>query len=429
MDSLLKLARRVLPYAVAALAAEHYLRGIAEQMISVRPDIIDFGVYFHAAQAFAAGHHIYPAYSGCCFDQGAMDGYTYPPVLAVALSPLAGVPIGVMGRIFLGFSQLCLVGALLVMHVTVRSSLSRRTEVWLLAAVLLFQPIHAGNYALQIENLLLLLFAVAAWAYVHERGGALGGVALGVGAALKVAPGLMLVPLLMDRPRRAAMSLAGFVVAAAIPLLLVWTVATETPSYFTDVLPRFAGGVASQYNRSLPGVILRTYTSTGHTPAQLWSTVFHALQLGGLAATWLWCRRSVSTPAGRAATFAAFLALMPITQAVTWDHHMASDALAFVLLAVSLRRATLTWWAAVAGMAIMSVNQLELTSMLQRAGLDPPPHGVGVVAFVAGASVNLVGMILLYGAALSVAREHRRAAAPAPLPSHGRPALVASAAR
>jgi hypothetical protein len=74
MDSLLKLARRVLPYAVAALAAEHYLRGIAEQMISVRPDIIDFGVYFHAAQAFAAGHHIYPVYSGCCFDQGRWTG-------------------------------------------------------------------------------------------------------------------------------------------------------------------------------------------------------------------------------------------------------------------------------------------------------------------------------------------------------------------
>jgi glycosyl transferase family 87 len=402
----LESVRLALPYLAAAAAAFHYIQGIVGEMITVRPEIVDFGVYFAAARHVAAGHSIYPVYSGCCFSGAAMDGYTYPPVLAVVLWPLTGLSVGVAGRVFLGVSQLCLVAALFVMHRTVRTMLPLRTQAWLLAVVLLFQPINAGNFGLQVSNILLLLFAIAAWAYVHERGGPLAGMAIGLGAALKVAPGQMLAALLTDGRRRAVMSACGFLVAAVVPLLLVWPIVGETPSYFTQVLPRFAGGVSLPYNRSLAGVVLRTYTSTGRTPPELLATVFHALQLGGVVVTWLICRRSVSTPAGRAAAFAAYLAVMPITQTVTWDHHQASDALAFVLIAPFLHANTRTWWAAVCAMVLMSVNQLQLNNMVQGAGFDPP-HGAGVVVFVAAASVNLVGMFLLYGAALRVSWHHR----------------------
>jgi hypothetical protein len=411
--------RVALPYVAATLAAFHYVRGVATYMVTVRPDAIDFDVYYRAAQAFAAGHHIYPDYSGCCFNPAAMDGYTYPPVLAVVMSPLTALPVGVAGRIFFGLSQLALVAALVVMQRTVRGMLPQRTQVWLLAAVLLFQPIHAANFGLQVDHFLLLLFALAAWGYVHARGGALGGVAVGLATALKIAPAQMLAALLTDRRRRAVASAIGFGLATAIPLLLVWPLVSETPSYFTEVLPRFAGGVASDYSRSFAGVVLRTYTVTGHIPPSILASAFHALELGGLVLTWLVCRRTITTPAGRAATFAAFLAIMPITSPVTWDHHQESDALAFVLLAPSLRLGTASWAAAIGGMALMSVNQLDLATMLQRAGFDPP-HGVGVLVYVAAASVNLVGMALLYGAALRTAWRQRDVALVSKTPATSR---------
>ena len=399
---LARLVWSALPYLVAAVAVEHYAAGIVAEMIGVRPDIIDFDVYYRAAQAFAQGHPIYDAWSGCCFDPSAMDGYTYPPVLAVVLSPLTAFPVGVAGRIFLGASQLCLAGAIVVMHRTVRTMVSRATQLWLLAAVLLFQPIHAGNFGLQVSNVLLLLFALAAHAYTRGDA-ARAGIPIGLGTALKVSPALVLPALLCTDRRSAVRTLAGFAAGALVPLLLVWIVVPGTPAYFTEVAPRFAGGVISQYSRSLPAVVLRTVAATGSTPPAALAMLFHAVQLGGIALTLVLCRRCVSTPAGRAATFAAFLAVMPITEAVAWDHHMAADALALVLIAPSLRRWTAAWCAALTGFALMSVNQLELASMLQRAGFDPP-HGAGYAVFVLGSSVNLVGMALLYAATLRAAR-------------------------
>jgi hypothetical protein len=417
--------RSALPYLVAGVAAEHYLQGIVIEAVRTRPGDVDFGVYFRAAQAFAAHQPIYPSSLPCCFSVRAMDGYTYPPVLAVALRPLTLLGVGVAGRLFLVLSQACLVLALLVMHRTVRGMVDRRVEVWLLAAILAFQPIHAGNYGLQVSNALLLLYALAAHSFVRGRRGWLAGAALGLGAAVKVAPPHMLPALLTERSPRTARAVGGFALGLGVPLLLVWAVVPETPRYFTDVLPSFAGGVASPFNRSLPGVVLWTTTATGHQPPAVYSTLFHLLEIGGLAATWLWCRRTAATPEGRAAVFAAFLALLPVTQAVTWDHHIANDALAFVLIAPSLAAWSRSWWAAVAGMALMCVNEQPMVPWMQGGGLDPP-HGIGVVVFVSAISVNLVGMALLYAAALQVASRHRaplarpeprrarRVAAPAP---------------
>ena len=393
----------------AAAAVAFYLRDVTGEMITARPEIVDFSVYFAAARDVAAGHSIYPAYSGCCFDGAAMNGYTYPPVLAVALWPLTGLPVGVAGRIFLGISQLCLVGALVLMSRTLAGMVPRRVQAWLLVAVLLFQPIHAGNFGIQVTGILMLLFALAAHAHVLRRSSLLAGVAVGLGAAIKVAPAQMMAALLTDRRDRGLRAMLGFAAAVTVPLLLVWPIVAETPGYFVHVLPRFAGGVDIPYNRSLAGVVLRTYTAAGRTPPDVLADVFHVIQLAGVAGTWLVCRRSAGTAAGRAATFAAFLAVMPITQTVTWDHHQATDALAFVLLAPSLAALRPRWWAAVAGMGLMCVNQLSLAIMLRNAGYDPP-HGAGIVVFVAGASVNLAGMALLYGAALSAAWAHRERA-------------------
>ncbi|HET9051578.1 MAG TPA: glycosyltransferase family 87 protein [Candidatus Dormibacteraeota bacterium] len=419
MRRLLPSLRTAAPYAVAVLAVAHYVRGIAVEMVTARPEILDFDVYYRAARAVASGAHLYAPYTGCCFEGSAMDGYTYPPLLAVLLSPLSALPVGVAGRVFLGLSQLCLAGALVLMHLTVRGMVTRRTEAWLLAAVLLFQPIHAGNGGIQVENVLLLLLAGAAHGTVRGRAAVASGALLGLGAALKLTPALVLPALVTRRGRWAAMAVGGFALALAVPTLLAWTVAPETPGYLTGVLPRFAGGVASQYSRSLPGVILRTYGDSGRVAPAIWATVFHVTQLAALVFTWLWCRRASGSPAARAATMAAFVALVPITEPVAWDHHMASDALAFVLLAPSLRMRSIELWAAGAGMALMSVNELVLTSMLQGAGLDPP-QGLGTAVYLAGVSVNLVGMVLLYGTALHVAGRLRTRGEPRGLPVTGR---------
>ena len=71
-------------------------------------------------------------------------------------------------------------------------------------------------------------------------------------------------------------------------------------SYFTDVLPRFAGGVASPFNRSAAGVVLRTYSVTGPVPPAVPPTVFHLLQVAGVPLTWTWSRPGAPPPARRA---------------------------------------------------------------------------------------------------------------------------------
>ena len=161
---------------------------------------------------------------------------------------------------------------------------------------------------------MLLLEAVFAWSVVTTRLTVVGGVALALAACLKVSP-LLVAPALLLLPRdRALQALAGLAGGLSAGLLAMLTISSQNVFYyFTQVLPSFSSGVINQWDRSFPGVVLRTLQSQGVHPTRALGTAFLALEVVAILATWVICSR-VPGAAGRTLTVAGLLSVVPISR-------------------------------------------------------------------------------------------------------------------
>ena len=165
----------------------------------------------------------------------------------------------------------------------------------------------------------------------------------------------------------------------------------------------------SPWNRSLPGVVLRMLRSQGVHPGSGLGTVFLLVEIAALATTWFMCSR-VPGASGRVLTISGLLAVVPIFQGVTWDHHLTVEILVLVLLAPLLRAGSLAWMLAVGGVLLTGVNQQIIDASLRSHGLEPP-HGIAQLSlFGAGSSIDLIGMLATLAAVLLLARLQTRAA-------------------
>lgn len=390
---------RALPWALVSLLVAQYLWGAVARMAHPNAAIVDFSVYFDAARRLADGQALYGPVPPCCFDVAAMSGYTYPPLLAFLLRPLLALSVDDAARVFLLTAHAAFAGALVMLYRTLRGRVSAPAFGWLLVAVLTYQPIQAGLFGIQVANLILLLESIAAYSIVRSGRGTGAGIALGVGAAIKVSP-ILLAPALLTLPREAArrgiMALAATLGVALVAMRLA---SAETVTYFTHVLPSFSGGVISPWNRSLPGVVLRTVGATGHTPPAMLAQVFTGFAVLLLGATLLAGLRLRGNMRGRTATLAALAAAVPIVSGVTWDHHLVGEVVAVALLAPLLRRWSAAFWLVLAGILLTDVNQQWIDRTLQLPAAITP-HGLDTLVFVTAASVNLAGMVCIWLAAL-----------------------------
>jgi len=168
--------------------------------------------------------------------------------------------------------------------------------------------------------------------------------------------------------------------------------------------------------------------SQGLHPGSGLGSVFLLVEVAALTATWFACSR-VPGASGRVLTVAGLLAVVPIFQGVTWDHHLTVEILVVVLLAPMLRAGSLAWILAVGGVLLTGVNQQVIDASLRVNGLEPP-HGVAQLAlFGAGASIDLIGMLANLAAVLLVARLQAGAAySPAATCSATRSTLLGKAA-
>ncbi|MFZ2033487.1 MAG: glycosyltransferase family 87 protein [Candidatus Dormiibacterota bacterium] len=379
------------------------------QLIAPHAGTVDFRVYFAAAQALEHGRPLYASPPPCCFNVAAMRGYTYPPLFAFLLIPLTALPIDDAGRVWLVINYASLIALLVIGARIARPRLSLETIGWLVLMMLASASIGAAMYGIQVDPLIVLLEAVFAWSIVTDRRLVLGGVALALAACIKVSPLLIAPAILLLPPRRAIQAFAGLAAGLAAGTLTMLVISPQAVAYVTHVLPSFSGGVVSPWNRSLPGVVLRMLRSQGVHPGSGLGTVFLLVEIAALATTWFMCSR-VPGASGRVLTISGLLAVVPIFQGVTWDHHLTVEILVLVLLAPLLRAGSLAWMLAVGGVLLTGVNQQIIDASLRSHGLEPP-HGIAQLSlFGAGSSIDLIGMLATLAAVLLLARLQTRAA-------------------
>jgi alpha-1,2-mannosyltransferase len=241
--------------------------------------------------------------------------YIYPPFFALLLAPLALLPKAAANVVWLLIGQAALAAALLLTLRWLRPSAWAVTTI--LVATATFYPlwIDAVQGQANLPVLLLVTAGIAGIVQGKPRWGA----ALGVAAALKLTPLILLAWLLLDRRLREAAWMGGAFVAVTAAAAL-WRF-DDTLTFFRQVLPALAQGTAIYANQSLHGVIARIGTSNPYTQPWTvvpWISALPILLTIALVGLWFWWTRR--QPALLRA--AAFLPLLPLASAVTWPHHL-----------------------------------------------------------------------------------------------------------
>jgi len=267
-------------------------------------------------------------------------GFTYPPFAALLFSPLSHLPVRFDQILFSWLSLVALFGVLAISFLVTCPTLDRRTVVWwsmlLVTPIGLFDPVRETLLLGQV-NILLALAVIADMTVVRPgRRGYL----VGLAAAIKLTP-LVLVPyLLLTRQRGSWLRALGtFIVAGA-------ATAVMTPSaswtYWThDVWkPNSAGWLPWVGNQGVVGVADRFL---GHTLSA--SATFSLVALISVIGLWIAVRAYwVSSPL---LGFLVIEATESMASPVSWSHHFIWIVLLIAWLALAPDRPILgEWWAA-----------------------------------------------------------------------------------
>lgn len=312
--------------AVAALLAyllAHYLTGPHHHQF-------DLKIYFRAVNFWADGNNIYQ------YSQpdpvNISLGWTYPPLAAVAMSPMGLAGFGVVKAVTLA-------AIVLATATCVWLCLRERVTVTKERAIALVGLGTVGAFCLEPlrqtlgfgqVNMFLMLLVLADVLVLARRGSRWTGVGIGLAMAMKLTPGVFLLYFVIARQWRATVTAICTAVAATLFGAMVAPV--ETWQYFTSLMWEserlgFPGGAA---NQSLSGLLHRL-AAPGEPSTLLWLT----LVAGVLAVAWTRIQRAV-----RAGDTLAAITLTGFTGAlispVTWPHHIVWVIPAAVIIARNL---------------------------------------------------------------------------------------------
>jgi alpha-1,2-mannosyltransferase len=276
----------------------------------------DFGAYLNAARDIVHGQPLYAAFLHHPFPDATLrPAYIYPPSFALLIAPLGLLPDAAAALVWTALEQLALIVAIVFVVRWLRPT--RWAVAALVVATLSFYPLWVDVVQGQANLLVLLLVTVGFVGVLRARPAF--GAAIGVAAALKVTPLILVVWLLLDRRfRAAAFVLGGFAVLTAAGALLRFQ---DTIAYFGQVLPALASGTAFYANQSLAGVLDRTLSANPYTQPWIDLPWVSLLVVGGaltLIGWWWWRTRRHSAEARGV----AFIPLVPLLSSVTWTHHL-----------------------------------------------------------------------------------------------------------
>ncbi|MEV1286947.1 glycosyltransferase family 87 protein [Micromonospora sp. NPDC049679] len=329
--------RQVVIVIVLALAV-----GVALAVLARRNYFFDLRVYYGALNYWARdGGEIYDY-----LKPFTPYGFTYPPFAALAMLPMALVPLGLAQviSVTLAVTTTGLVLWWLVDPIARRQGWTR----WFAFAVVAclaaaFEPLRETVSFGQVNTLLLFLVAVDLLWFVR-RGSRWGGVWIGLATAIKLTPGIFIVYLLVTRRWRAAMTA---IAASTVVTLFAAAVAPDASrEFWTSALlnTNRVGSLAFVSNQSLQGMLDRLHLP--HLSSALWPLLVLAVLV-----VWVWRLRAVPraivsavarrVPALRPATARPVddvtgLALTGLVgvlvSPVTWVHHLVFLVPALLLL-------------------------------------------------------------------------------------------------
>ena len=317
---------------LAALAANlaavtFFLLSYHQHGISFGPDRIDLDVYRIGARAWLRGGSLYGRLPPT--PAGPRLPFTYPPIAAVLLAPLALVPATVAGTV-LTLVTIALAAAVLRLFLR-RLALNAAAAGWLLPAALFLEPVRNTLSFGQVNVILMALVAFDSLAVEPPWPR---GVLTGLAAAVKLTPALFVLFFLLRRDyRAAAVTAVSFAAATGLGFALA---GRDSVRYWTSVVFQVGRVGHPDYaaNQSLQGVLARAGLSP-HAPAGL--AAWLVLSAAVLVVTGLGMRRALA--AGEpclALSLNAFAALL--ISPISWSHHWVWCVPAILTLASLARR-------------------------------------------------------------------------------------------
>jgi alpha-1,2-mannosyltransferase len=354
---------------------------------------LDLDVYRVASQTWLHGTALYgplPATS----DGTAGLPFSYPPISAVALSPLSVIPLAVAETLMVIIGVVLLA---VVLRVFLRSleqtQVKPRWQVkWLLPAALLLEPVrNTLNYG-QVNIILMTLVTVDC---LFRGPGKTRGVLVGLAAALKLTPAIFVLYFLVKKDYRAAcMAAVSFAVFSGVGFLLAWR---DSVSYWTSIIfqPSRDGAVGYAANQSLQGVLARAgVTMDASGGKALWL----GLSLLTIIVAYAGMRRA--RDAGLDAwvlSLNAFAGLL--VSPISWSHHWVWAVPAMLALGlISWRfRDKAGIAVAVAGTVILAVAPHWLMNGTQT---DAPPNWSAWQQVIGDSYAILAAVILLFSVTL-----------------------------
>jgi alpha-1,2-mannosyltransferase len=326
---------RVAAKARLAVLSAAYPAVIAFFLLSFSPHGIGFGryqidldVYRIGGRAWLHGTALYGPLPRT--SSGAALPFSYPPIAAVLLSPLALLPMAVAGTLLVlaTMALTALVLRAFLRHAAGQAAAANwRTVGWLLPIALLLEPVRNTLTFGQVNVVLMaLVTADCLTAVPRWPRGAL----VGLAAAVKLTPAGFVLFFLVKRDYRAAgTAIACFAASTGAGLLLDWR---DSVRYWTSVLfdTGRPGSALYAANQSIQGVLARAGHDP-HTAAGL--AVWGALSALVLSLACIGMRRAL---AGSAAVLALCLnaAAALLISPVSWSHHWVWVVPAVLTLAV-----------------------------------------------------------------------------------------------
>jgi alpha-1,2-mannosyltransferase len=290
---------------VLALACLSVLVWLVVVVALVDPTFVDVRVYRAEGRALLDGADLYGPLPGIT------SVNTYPPFAALLFVPAALAPLGFVkvASVVLNLGLLVLVSWLSMRLAGGRTTVA---AVAALAAVAIWSEPVMTSFSYGQINLALL--ALVLWDATLPAESRLRGVGIGLAAAIKVTPALLIVYLVLTGRFRAAATAVGTVVATMAVMLLVD--ADSTWTYWTHQLFDFSriGRLENAANQSVRGWLVRAHHTRDTPPVEMLLVL--AVLIVGLAVAVLAYHR-LGEAWGLLATAVTGLLVSPIS----WSHH------------------------------------------------------------------------------------------------------------
>jgi hypothetical protein len=395
---------------LVVVAALYYVIWSVVQWVTLTPAALrfDFVNYFGGAQAAAHGTDIYADFKHSWGTQSWVVAYIYPPFFALLLAPLTSLGLVAAARIWLLVVHAAFLVALALI-LRIHPELSRSGRRLLLLASFAFMPVYLNLKFQQVATVWLLLLTAALWAVLRRRAG-LAGIFIAAAASLKVSP-IFLIPL-FARLGRWRVALLGGVTLVAVTVVSMLA-APGSWQFFTVVLPRIGLGTANWDNGSIDGLVSRIVELAPGLFGDATQTVAKVAIVGTaviVIGITLWFARDGGAQVWTLRLgVAALITSLLIVSSVTWQHHLVTLLLpiATAIAWITVRRpgARYAWGLAAAYiMCWMDRRAFPLPADLQ---VHTPGQGALVLA---GTSVKLAGLLLLWLLLLQMLRHEQRLA-------------------